>query len=124
MIYYQSDFCPNQVHKAHGSIPKFSNYGKTIYNLIVPDSKNNKYGTAYIGKNKSAVQVKIYSKSIEVNYLGIKKNYISEIHTKHFGSPDLITRVEVRIKSFIFYSFSDLRHLEQCSPLTPIELVG
>jgi hypothetical protein len=99
MVYYQSDFCALQVHEAHDSKPIFSSYGRLTYTPIVPDKKNKKYGTAYIGKSESAIQVKMYSKSNEIYSMAKRKNYISKVHQKHFGTYNNITRVEARINS-------------------------
>lgn len=99
MIHWQSDFCPSQVHIAHNSQPIYSSYGKSTYNPIVSNPKNRENGTAYIGKPKSALQIKIYSKSTELGKLKSKKNYISEIHEKHFKINKGITRVEASIDS-------------------------
>ena len=99
LIYYQSDFCPKQVYDVYGGEPRYSKYGKTNYTPIIPDDKNNKYGTAYIGNDKSVTQIKLYSKYNELANRKARKNYITQIHLQHFGNQE-ITRVEARVKSF------------------------
>ena len=99
MIAYGSNFCPSQVHKAHNSTPKFSFFGKKKEFYHTVDSRNSEFGTIRIGSKSSNTHVIVYVKSNELRTWGGRKNYISQLHQKHFGGGKIISRIEVSANS-------------------------
>ncbi|MFZ4799329.1 MAG: hypothetical protein ACOYMA_17650 [Bacteroidia bacterium] len=96
-IYYQSTKCNNIVNELSGKLPIY----KPVTKVQIHDYPDNigKRGTFKIGGKKSHTNIKIYDKTNEIVCNDSKKNYIKEIHDKHFGINKIVTRVEVAINS-------------------------
>lgn len=99
-IYYQSTKCNQIVHELSGMSPKFKPVTKTKIHDYPDDNGQN--GTFTLGAKKSETIVKVYCKTPEIRDNDFKKDYIHEIHLKHFGCPQNINRVEVSISSNAF----------------------
>jgi hypothetical protein len=111
-IYYQSTKCNTTVNMLIGNPPQFKPVTKTKIHDYPDD--NGMGGTFIIGANKSEAVVRIYSKTPEIVDNGHKKDYIHEIHLKHFGLTDSITRAEVAIFANAF-RLSGILNSHDCS---------
>ena len=100
MVYYQSTKCNNTVHKLSGNNPRY----KPVTKVKIHDfpDENGCTGTFTIGVNTSEAFVKVYCKTPEITGNDFKKEYIRELHLKHFGASENINRVEVTLSTNAF----------------------
>lgn len=101
-IYYQSDFCPRQIHEIHQTQPKYAFHGKRKMVMHQTDAKDTSYGTFKIGSKDSDSQIKLYCKSHELKTWKQEKSYINEVHRNYFKNSEVICRVEAIANSKAF----------------------
>lgn len=111
LIYYQSDFCSTAVHKAHGSEPLYTFYGRRRVCYHAVDSADSSLGTLTMGSKNSASDVKLYTKTPDNEKKG--KSYITHLHNQFFGEGVRVYRIEGCSRSEFFLPHKPFGNTQQ-----------
>lgn len=122
IIYYQSTKCNGTVHELSGTKPQF----KPVTRIKIHDypDEDTRKGTFNIGSKKSEVNIRVYCKTPELSDNNFKKDYIRELHFRHFGTDDNVSRAEVSIMANAFSRSGILREFNHdlTEVLNPLNL--